>query len=118
MQLGPKDEERLLIFLTAELARRTLERGHRLNAPEAIALVCDEMHMVARAGGRFDEVAQAGRAALGADRLMDGVADLVPEIRSRCCSKRARGWWSSAIPSAHPHPEVPARCGPCRATWS
>jgi urease subunit gamma/beta len=82
VQLGPKDEERLRIFQAAELARRTLERGLRLNAPEAVALVCDEMHLAARAGASFEEVAQAGRAALAPEQVMDGVADLVPEIRA------------------------------------
>ncbi|MFB3739046.1 MAG: urease subunit gamma [Candidatus Velamenicoccus archaeovorus] len=81
MQLGPKDRERLRIFQAAELARRTLERGLRLNAPEAVALVCDEMHMAARAGASFEEVAEAGRSALRPEQLIDGVADLVPEIR-------------------------------------
>lgn len=81
MQLGPKDEERLRIFQAAELARRTLHRGVRLNAPEAVALVCDEMHMAARAGASFDDVAEAGRRALDRDQVMDGVADLVSDIR-------------------------------------
>ncbi len=81
MQLGPKDEERLRIFQAAELARRTLARGLLLNSPEAVALVCDEMHMAARGGASFDEVAEAGRRALAADQVLDGVADLVGEIR-------------------------------------
>ena len=41
MDLGPTEEERLRVFTAAELARRTLERGLRLNAPEAVALICD-----------------------------------------------------------------------------
>ena len=81
MQLGPKDEERLRIFQAAELARRTLARGLKLNAPEAIALVCDEMHMAARGGASFVEVAQAGELALEPEQVMAGVADIVPEIR-------------------------------------
>lgn len=81
MQLGPKDEERLLIFQAAELARRTMGRGVRLNAPEAIALVCDEMHMAARGGASFDEVAEAGLRTLAPEDILDGVADLVDEIR-------------------------------------
>lgn len=81
MQLGPKDEERLRIFQAAELARRTLGRGLRLNAPEAVALACDEMHMAARADASFEDVVEAGRRALRPEQVMEGVADLVPEIR-------------------------------------
>ena len=81
MGLTPTEEDRLRVFAAAELARRTLDRGLRLNAPEATALICDEMHMAARSGATFDEVAEAGRRAVTADRLMDGVADLIEEIR-------------------------------------
>jgi urease subunit gamma/beta len=80
MYLSPADEERLRIFTAAELARRTLERGLALNVPEAIALACDEMHLAARAGAAYDEVAAAGRAAVRADQLLPGVAGLVDEI--------------------------------------
>lgn len=81
MYLNPTEEDRLRIFAAAELARRTLQRGLALNAPEATALICDEMHMAARSGATFDEVVEAGRRAVAADRLMDGVAELIDEIR-------------------------------------
>jgi len=81
MNLTPTEEERLKVFEVAELARRTLERGLGLNAPEAIAITCDEMHAAARAGGTFEEVVRAGRAAVPSKRLLPGVAGLVPEIR-------------------------------------
>ena len=47
MYLSPADEERLRVFMAAELARRSIARGLRLNAPEAVALACDEMHLAA-----------------------------------------------------------------------
>ena len=81
MYLSPADEERLRVFVAAELARRTVARGLRLNAPEAVALACDEMHMAARAGGSYDDVLKTGRDAVRADQLIVGVADLVDEIR-------------------------------------
>jgi len=81
VQLNPTEEDRLRIFTAAELARATLDRGLRLNAPEATALVCDEMHLAARAGGTWSEVAEAGRRALAPEQVLPGVADLVPEIR-------------------------------------
>ena len=81
MYLSPTEEDRLRIFAAAELARRSLARGLRLNAPEATALICDEMHLAARAGGSFEEVLDSARRAVREDQLMDGVADLVDEIR-------------------------------------
>ena len=81
MYLTPSEEERLRIFTAAELARRAIDRGLSLNAPEATALLCDEMHLTARSGGSFEEVAAAGRRALRADQLLPGVAELLEEIR-------------------------------------
>jgi urease subunit gamma/beta len=81
MYLTPSEDDRLRIFTAAELARRALERGLELNAPEATALVCDEMHLAARSGASFEEVADAGRRALRADQLLPGVAELLDEIR-------------------------------------
>jgi len=81
MYLSPADEERLQVFVAAELARRTAARGLRLNAPEATALVCDEMHLAARAGGSFDDVLAAGRRAAASAQLLPGVAGLLDEIR-------------------------------------
>ena len=81
MYLSSTEEDRLRLFVAAELARHTLARGLKLNAPEATALICDEMHMAARAGATFDEVVGTGRGAVGAEQLMAGVADLIDEIR-------------------------------------
>ena len=81
MYLNPTEEDRLRIFTAAELARRTLALGLRLNAPEATALICDEMHQAARAGASLDGVLEAGRRAVEADQLLSGVADLIEEIR-------------------------------------
>jgi urease subunit gamma/beta len=81
MSLAPTDDARLRIFALAELARRTLERGLRLNVPEATALICDEMHLAARSGASFEAVVDAGRRALRPDQVLDGVATLTAEIR-------------------------------------
>lgn len=81
MRLTPTEEDRLRIFAAAELARTTLGRGLRLNGPEAVALVCDEMHLAARGGASFEEVAEVGRAAVRPEQVLDGVADVASEIR-------------------------------------
>jgi urease subunit gamma/beta len=81
MRLTAWEEERLLIFSAAELARRHRERGLRLNAPEAVALICDAMLEAARAGEGYEAVEAAGRAAVGPDDVLPGVADIVDEVR-------------------------------------
>ena len=81
MYLSPTEEDRLRIFGAAELARRARARGLKLNAPEAIALTCDEMHFAARSGASYEGVLEVGRRAISVDQLMAGVVDLVEEIR-------------------------------------
>ncbi len=81
MQLNPTEEDRLRVFTAAQLARETLARGLSLNVPEAVALVCDEMHLAARAGGTWESVGAHGRAVAASTSVLGGVADLVPEIR-------------------------------------
>jgi len=115
MYLSPADEDRLRVFAAAELARRTLARGLRLNAPEAVALACDEMHLAARAGGSFDDVLAAGRGAVSPAGLLPGVADLVDEIRlevllddgSRLVVLRQPWGTGPDAPGAIRHPEEP-----------
>ncbi len=81
MYLSQTEEDRLAIFTAAQLARRSLADGARLNAPEATAIICDEMHRAARLGASADAVLAAGRAAVSREDLMDGIAALLPEIR-------------------------------------
>jgi len=81
MRLTAWEEERLLIFSAAELARRHRERGLLLNGPEAVALICDAMLEAARGGGTLQDIEAAGRAAVAAADLMSGVAALVDEVR-------------------------------------
>jgi urease subunit gamma/beta len=81
MRLTAWEEERLLIFTAAELARRHRDRGLRLNAPEAVALICDAMLEAARAGATYDEVDAAGRDAVKTEQALPGVAALVDEVR-------------------------------------
>jgi urease subunit gamma/beta len=79
--LTATEEDRLRIFTAAELARRVRADGLKLSAPEATAIICDEMHRSARAGADASGVLAAGRTAVGAGELMNGVAGLVGEIR-------------------------------------
>jgi urease subunit gamma/beta len=81
MQINPTESDRLRIFTAAQLARATLDRGLALNAPEAIALVCDEMHLTARSGASWQEVRDAATALAATTPVLNGVPELVPEIR-------------------------------------
>ena len=81
MRLTAWEEERLLIFSAAELARRHRAAGLLLNAPEAIALICDAMLEAARAGSSYAEVEVAGRTAVTTTDVMPGVRELVREVR-------------------------------------
>ncbi len=81
MRLTPLEEERLLIFSAAELARRHRAAGLELNQPEAVALICDAMLEAARAGATYEECVAAGRSAVASDEVMEGVRELVAEVR-------------------------------------
>jgi urease subunit gamma/beta len=81
VRLSNWERDRLLIFTAAELARRHRDAGLKLNAPEAIALICDTMLEAARGGASYEETAAAGRAAVSREEVMDGVPALVDEIR-------------------------------------
>ena len=84
MRLTPTELDRLTIFTAAELARRRRARGWRLNHPEALAIICDEMHEAARGGASYEDVMRAGQSALGADDVLDGVPELVGSVKIEC----------------------------------
>jgi urease subunit gamma/beta len=81
MRMLPWEEERLQLFVAAELARRHRAAGLLLSQPEVVALICDEMLEAARAGRSYAEVEAAGRAAVEPHQAMDGVRELVAEVR-------------------------------------
>jgi urease subunit gamma/beta len=81
VDLTPTEEERVSVHAVANLARETRSRGAKLNAPEAIAIVCDEGHRAARLGASWEDAVAAGRAAVASDEVLEGVADVVRDIR-------------------------------------
>ncbi|MCQ8190267.1 urease subunit gamma [Streptomyces rugosispiralis] len=81
MHLTPRELERVQLFTVAELARRRRARGRRLNAPEAIALICDEVLEAAWDGATLDEAIAAGRSALTVDEVAEGVPALVGTVQ-------------------------------------
>jgi urease subunit gamma/beta len=81
MRMLPWEEERLQLFAAAELARRHRAAGLLLNQPEVVALICDAMLEAARAGATYADVEAAGRAAVEPGEVMDGVRELIGEVR-------------------------------------
>ena len=81
MLLTPTETERLLIFSAAELARKRRARGLKLNHPEAIALICDEILEGARDGRSVADLISFGATILNSDDVMPGVADMMPMIQ-------------------------------------
>lgn len=84
MRLTPTELDRLTIFAAAELARRRRAKGWKLNHPEALAIICDEMHEAARGGASYEQVMAAGASAVAPDDILDGVSDLLPIVRIEC----------------------------------
>ena len=81
MLLTPTETERLLIFSAAELARKRRARGRKLNHPEAVAIICDEILEGARDGRSVADLISFGATILTTDDVMPGVADMMPMIQ-------------------------------------
>ena len=81
MQLTPKEVERILLFSAAELARKRFAKGLKLNHPEAIALIADEMVEGAREGKSVAQLMSEGSQILKKQDVMDGVAEMIPMIQ-------------------------------------
>lgn len=81
MELLPREKDKLMIFTAALLAERRLNRGLRLNYPEAVAYITMEIIEGGRDGKTVAELMGYGRTLLSIDRVMPGVADLVQEVQ-------------------------------------
>jgi urease subunit gamma len=82
MHLTPKEQERLLIFTAAEMARRRKRKGIKLNYPEAVAYISDEIQEKAREGDALvSDLIQYGATLLTRDDVMDGVGALLTELQ-------------------------------------
>lgn len=80
MRLTERELDRVLVWAVAEMARRRRDRGLRLNHPEAVGLICDEVMELARGGASLEDCMARGVAVLGAEEVLDGVAELVDHI--------------------------------------
>ncbi len=81
MNLTPREKDKLLVAMAANVARRRLERGVRLNHPEAVALITDFVVEGARDGRSVAELMRDGGTVLRREQVMEGVAEMVHEIQ-------------------------------------
>ncbi|MCO5732097.1 urease subunit gamma [Rhizobium sp. SSA_523] len=81
MNLSPREKDKLLISMAAMVARRRLERGVKLNYPEAIALITDFVVEGARDGRAVPDLMQAGAHVITRDQVMEGVAEMIHDVQ-------------------------------------
>ena len=81
MNLTPREKDKLLIAMAAVVARRRLERGVKLNHPEAVALISDFVVEGARDGRSVAELMEAGAHVVGPHQVMDGIASMIHDIQ-------------------------------------
>ena len=81
MYLTPREKDKLLISLAAMVARSRLDRGVKLNHPEAIALITDFVIEGARDGKSVSQLMEEGGKVLTAEQCMDGIADIIKDVQ-------------------------------------
>lgn len=81
MNLSPREKDKLLVAMAAQVARRRLERGVRLNYPEAVALIADFVVEGARDGRSVAELMRDGATVLKREQVMEGISEMLHEIQ-------------------------------------
>lgn len=81
MHLSPREKDKLLVAMAAEVARKRLSRGVKLNHPEAIALITDFVVEGARDGRSVADLMEAGAHVLTRDQVMEGIAEMIHDIQ-------------------------------------
>jgi urease subunit gamma len=81
MNLTPREKDKLLISMAAIVARRRLERGVKLNFPEAVALISDFVVEGARDGRSVADLMEAGVGVLTRDQVMEGIAEMIRDVQ-------------------------------------
>ncbi len=81
MMLSPREKDKLLISMAAMVARRRLERGVKLNYPEAVALITDFVIEGARDGRSVADLMEAGAHVISAGQVMDGIAEMIHDVQ-------------------------------------
>ncbi|WP_027134838.1 urease subunit gamma [Geminicoccus roseus] len=81
MELSPREKDKLLVAVAAMVARRRLERGVKLNYPEAVALITDHVLEGARDGRSVADLMADGATVLRREQVMDGIPEMIHEVQ-------------------------------------
>jgi urease subunit gamma len=81
LELSPREKDKLLVAMAAMVARRRLERGVRLNYPEAVALITDHVLEGARDGRTVADLMAEGATVLRRDQVMEGIPEMIHEVQ-------------------------------------
>lgn len=81
MNLSPREKDKLLVAMAANVARRRLERGVKLNHPEAIALITDFVVEGARDGRSVSDLMEAGAKVITRAQVMPGIAEMIHDVQ-------------------------------------
>lgn len=81
MQLTPREKDKLMVAMAAEVARKRLARGVKLNHPEAIALITDAVVEGARDGHSVAEMMEAGARVITREQCMEGIPEMIHEVQ-------------------------------------
>ncbi len=81
MHLTPREQEKLMVVVAADLARRRQQRGLKLNYPEAVSIITYEIFEGARDGKSVAELMAYGASILNKDDVMDGIAEMIHEVQ-------------------------------------
>ncbi|GAB3583302.1 urease subunit gamma [Amycolatopsis endophytica] len=81
MHLSPQERDKLLVHVAADVARKRLDRGVRLNHPEAVALITDHVLEGARDGRTVADLMSSGRSVLSRGQVLDGVSEMIDSVQ-------------------------------------
>jgi urease gamma subunit len=81
MLLTSREKDKLMIAMAAQVAERRLQRGVKLNYPEAVALICDFVMEGARDGRSVADLMEAGAHVITRAQVMDGIAEMLPDVQ-------------------------------------
>ena len=81
MKLSPREKDKLLISVAAEVARKRLGRGLKLNYPEAVAIISDFVLEGARDGNSVADLMEAGGTVINRNQVMEGIGDMINEVQ-------------------------------------
>lgn len=84
MELTPREKDKLLLFTAGIVAQRRLDRGLKLNYPEAVALISCAIMEGARDGKTVAQLMSEGRTVLTAEQVMEGVPEMIKDIQVEC----------------------------------